>query len=174
MNVAEAHIDQRLQFLGDGRDRLEELIGLAYRHLKHIIDALALIMHGQRVLFVPLAPALVADHIHGRQEVHLYDLDSGSLAGLTAASGHVEREPTGLESANLSVRSVGEQIPDIVEHAGECRWVGSRRTPDRTLVDLYQFVDVLDTFDRIVGQRTHLCPVELVLENRHQSLVDEG
>ena len=80
-------------------------------------------MHGQRVLLVPLAPALIADHIHGRQKVHLDDLDSGPLAGLAASTSHVERKPAGLEPAYLCVRSVGEQVADVVEHTRERRRV---------------------------------------------------
>ena len=173
MNVTETYIDQRLQFLCDGRDWLEELVGLADRHLKHIVDVFAFVVHGQRVLLVPLAPAFVADHIHGRQEVHLNNLDSGSFAGLAAATGNVEREPAGLEPAHLGVRSVREQITDVIEHTRERRRIGSRRTSDRALVDLNQLVDVLHTFNRVVCQRTQLSPVELVFENRHQGLVDE-
>lgn len=129
-------------------------------------------MHGQGVLLVPLAPAFVADHVHGRQEVHLYDLDSGSLACLAAATGHIEGEPAGLESPHLGVRSVGEQVADVVEHARECGRIRSRRTSDRALVDLDELVDVLHALDRVVGKRAEFRPVELVLQNRHQGFVD--
>ena len=145
MNVTETYIDQRFQFLGDGRNRLEELIGLADRHLKHIVDALALVMHGQRVLLVPLAPALIADHIHGRQEVHLDDLDSGPLAGLAASTSHVEAEAARRVAARLRALGLREEVADFGEEAHVGRRVRARGASDRALVDLYQLVDVLDT-----------------------------
>ena len=51
--------------------------------------------------------------------------------------------------------------------------IGSRGTPDRALVYLDKLVDVPDPFDGVVRKRTQLGPVELVLQDRHQSLIDE-
>jgi hypothetical protein len=41
-DVAQAHVDERLQVPGDGRHRREELGGLLDRHVEHVGDRLAL------------------------------------------------------------------------------------------------------------------------------------
>ena len=90
MHIAETDIHESLELLGDFRDSAEELVGDADRHFQYIIDTLALILYSQGILLISPAAAFVADDIDGRQEIHLYDLDSGALAGLAAASRHVE------------------------------------------------------------------------------------
>ena len=90
MHIAETDIHKSLELLGDFRDSAEELVGDADRHFQHIVDTLALILYSQGILLISAAAAFIADDIDGRQEVHLDDLDSGTLAGLAAASRHVE------------------------------------------------------------------------------------
>ncbi len=55
-HVAEPDLDERLEVAVDAADRLEELRGLADRHLEHLGDGLALVVHGQGVAVVPRSP----------------------------------------------------------------------------------------------------------------------
>ena len=69
--VAQAHVLQQLQRVGDGRHRGEELDRLVDLHLQHVADALAAPADGQRLGVEALAVADVAGHLHVGQEAHL-------------------------------------------------------------------------------------------------------
>ena len=146
-DVAEADVDQRLQVPGDRRDRREEVDGLLDRHVEHLGDGLALVVHLERLAVVAGAVADLARHVDVRQEVHL-DLDRAVAgAGLAAAALDVEGEPALLVAAHLRLGGLGEQLADVVEDAGVGRRVGPRRAADRRLVDVDDLVDVLEAGD---------------------------
>ena len=141
-DVAEADVDQRLQVPRDRRDGGEELDGLLDRHVEHLGDGLALVVHLERLPVVAGAVADLARHVDVGQEVHL-DLDRAVAgAGLAAAALDVEGEPALLVAADLRLRGLGEQLADVVEDAGVGRRVGPRRAADRRLVDVDDLVDV--------------------------------
>ena len=143
LHIAQSHINQCLQLLSYRRDVFKECICLADRHFQHIVDALAFVFHGESVILVPASPAFRAHHIDRREEIHLYHLDSGSLALLASSAWHVEGEASGLEAADLRVRSRFKKVPYVVEDTCKCGRVASRCASDRALVDLYELVDVL-------------------------------
>ena len=174
MDVTQSDVHEGLQFPCDVWDGLEEFIGLAHRHLKDVVDVLALVAYGEGVFLVAPSPAFVADHVHRRQEIHFNNLESGAVAGLAASACHIEGEPAGLEAADLCVGCVLEKVADVVEDSCECRRIGPWGASDGTLVDFDQLVYVARTFDRVVGKGFQLRPVELVLQDRHQGLVDQG
>ena len=90
MDVAQSHVNQRFQLLGDFRYRLEEIVGFADGHLQHIIDALSLIFDGKGVVFVSFASAFITDNMYGRHEVHFNDLDSRTFAFFAPSSRYIE------------------------------------------------------------------------------------
>src|SRR5690606_24885785 len=133
-HVAQADVDQGPQVPVDGGDGGEELLRLLDRHVQHLGDGAALVVHLQRLAVVPGALALLARHVDVREEVHL-DLDrpvAGAVLAPTALD--VEGEPARPVPAHLRLGGVGEQLADVVEHAGVGGGVGPRGAPDRGLV----------------------------------------
>src|SRR5690606_37402356 len=115
-DVAQADLLERLEIAVNAADRLEELGGLADRHLEHVGDRLALVLHREGLAVVPRSPADLARHIDVGQEVHL-DLDRAVvLAVLAATALDVEAEAPWLVAARLRIRGLGEQRADLVEH----------------------------------------------------------
>ena len=174
MDISEAHVHHRLEFRGDLRDGLEELVGLLDGHFQHVVDVLALVADGEGVLLVAAAAALVAGHMDRREEVHLDDLDARALALLAASAGDVEGEAAGLETPHLGVLRILEQEADVVEHAGEGGRIRPRRAADGRLVDLDELVDVLHPLDSLVRQGFLLGAVELLLEDGHERFIHQG
>jgi hypothetical protein len=114
----------------------------------------------------------LARHVDVGQEVHL-DLDR-AVAGarLAAAALDVEREAARLVAAHLRLGRLGEQLADVVEHAGVGGRVGPRGAPDRRLVDVHHLVEVLEALDPLVPPGTSRA-VELVGEHGVEDVVDE-
>ena len=130
-------------------------------------------MYSQSVFFVAVSAACLAHHGNRRQEVHLHHLDTCSLALLAAASGHIERETPGLESAYFSVRRILKQTPYVVKYSGKGSRIGTRRASDGTLVNFNDLVNVLDALQTAVGEGLLLGMIELGLQDGHQRFVDQ-
>ena len=141
-DVAEAYIEQSLELRRYLRVGLEELIRLADRHLKYVVDILSFIANRQSVFLITLSGAFVADYRYRREEVHLYYLNSGALAGFASSAFYVEGEAARLEPADLGIRRLLEERTDIAEDAGKGRGIRPRAVADRGLVYLYYLVYV--------------------------------
>ena len=70
------------------------LEGLLNVHVEHVADAAALEPDVQGLAAEPLALADRARHPDIGQEVHLQSVRAVAVAGLAAAAGHVEAEPS--------------------------------------------------------------------------------
>ncbi len=146
-DITEADIDEGLEMAGDRRLVGEELEAIGDRHVQDVGDAHALEQDLERVPVVPSALAHFTRHVHVRQEVHL-DLDRAVAgAGLAAAAGHVEREPTGLITTDLGLVGLGEQLADVIEHTGVGGRVRARRSTDRRLIDVDHLVEVVEALE---------------------------
>ena len=140
-HVAEPHVDEGLEVAGDRRLVGEELDALLAAHGQHVGDVLVLEGDVEGVAVVAGALAHLARHVDVGQEVHL-DLDGAVAgAGLAAAARHVEREAAGQVAADLGLVGLGEQLADVVEHAGVGGGVRPGRAADRRLVDVDDLVD---------------------------------
>ena len=85
--------------------------------------------------------------------MHL-DLDQPiSLTGFAPAALDVKREPPRLISACLRFRQPREPIPDRREGPCICGRVGTRRAPDRTLVNIDHLVEMFEPIDRLTRTR---------------------
>ena len=146
---------------------------LLARQVEHVGDVLALERDVEGVAVVAGALAHLARHVHVGQEVHL-DLD-GAVAGarLAAAARHVEAEPAGQVAADLRLLGLGEQLADVVEHAGVGGRVRPGRAADRRLVDVDDLVEVLDALDPLVQAGRRLRLVDLLHQRPVEDVVDE-
>lgn len=100
------------------RVRLEELSGLADRHVEDVADGLAVVLHLECFAIIAFAVAFLAFHIDIRKEVHLDLQGAVTVTGFATAALDIEGEPSGTVAANLRLGSLGEQGADFVPYAG--------------------------------------------------------
>ena len=173
LDVAQAHIHQRLELARKRRHRLEEGQRVLDGHVEHFVDAATLVADLQRLAVVAAALAGVAGHVDIGQEVHL-DLDHAiAFAGLAAAALDVEAEASGLVAARARLRHLREQLADRREQAGVGRRVAARRATDRALVDVDDLVEMLETFDAVAGRVARAGVVEQARGIAEQRVVDQ-
>ena len=108
---------------------LKEGHGLLHCHVQHIINALVLIFHLQRLTVVPLALAHLAGYVYVRQEVHLNLDDSITAAGLTSAALHIKAEAAFLIALGLGISSGSKQVTDLIKDSCVGGRIGSGVRP---------------------------------------------
>src|SRR5687768_12225713 len=173
MDVAEPDVVEGLELLPHAGLVLEEGERVLHRHLEHVGDALAAEAYLERLAVVALSLAHLARHVDVGEEVHL-DLDEAvALARLTAPAFDVEGEAPGAVAADLRLGELGEQLADRREEPRVRRGVRARRAPDRTLVDVDDLVDVLESRDPVVQPRDDARPVEVARERLVKDVLDE-
>jgi hypothetical protein len=149
-DVAQARRRPASACAGDHRLVLEELERLLDGMSRTSAMFLPLNWTVEGVAVVAGALADLARHVHVGQEVHL-DLDGAvARAGLAAAALDVEAEAPGQVAADLGLGGLGEQLADVVEHAGVGGRVGARGAADGRLVDVDDLVEVLEAGDPLV------------------------
>ena len=150
VHVAEADIDQRLQLLAHlrhvGKHRQRVFDG----QVENVGDGVAVELHRQRLLVVAAPVAHLALHVDVGHEVHFDAALAVALAGLAAASGHVEAEAARLVAALARLGQHGEQIADGREDLRVGGRIGARRAADRRLIDADDLVDLLGAGERVV------------------------
>ena len=99
-DVAEPDIANDLKLACDARHILKKLHRLVDRHVEHLGDGLALVMHFERLAVVARALAYLARDVDVREELHLDLEDAVAAARLTAPALDVEAEPPRLVSAH--------------------------------------------------------------------------
>src|ERR1700683_42164 len=150
-HIREPHVGERMQLAGRCRHVLEEARRVFHRHLEHLVDVLATVTDLECFTVVALALAHIARHVHIREEVHLNLEDAIPLTGLAAAALDVETEASGVVTASARFRHCREQLAQRREESRVGRGIGTRRTPDGTLVDVDHAIDLpqsLDAFGR--------------------------
>ena len=116
--VTEANFRQGLQRPFHRGDVGEEFQGLGDRHVEHVSDRLAAILHLQRRLVEAFTMAggardgQIGQELHGDPQLPL------PLAFLATAAFHVEAEAIGLVAAQLGRARGGEDFADLVVDAG--------------------------------------------------------
>ena len=120
---------------------------------------------------MPLAD--LAGYEYVRQEVHFYLDDSVAFARLAAAALDVERESPRSVALRLRFVCLGEQVADIVEHAGVGRGIAPRGAPYRRLVYHYHLVEVFGAGHIGEPARAGACSVQLCNEVLVDYLVDK-
>ena len=164
---------QRLKLGFNAMDGGKELDRFLNRHLQHVIDILPFIGDLQRFLVVALAMAFLARYVDVRQKVHRNPLYAIALTRFAAAAADIEGEAPLVIAAQLRFRRLGEQIADIVEHAGVGDRVGTRSAADRILRDLNHLIDVFQAQDRFVLARLDARAAERMLHSFAQDFIDQ-
>ncbi len=174
LHVIQAHVVQRLQFVADLGDVLEQVQRLLDVHLQHLGDRAVLELDLQRLAVVAVAFAHRAGDPDVGQEIHFQPRRAVAFAGLATAASHVEAEPARLVAPPPRLGHLGEQVADVVEHLDVRAGIGPRRAADRRLVDRDQLVQMLQPFDRPVRAGMALASVQVPAQGLDQDVVDQG
>ena len=174
LDIAQPYLFQGFQMAEDGWMVLKEFHSLGHIHIQHIKDALALVFDFQGFPVVALSFADFAGHINIGEEMHLDLDDTVSAAGFAAPSFNVEAEATLFIAPQLRFRQLGEQVPDGGENAGVRSRIGSGGSTDGRLVDVDDFVDMLQALDGFVFPRFVLGPVKMLGQAFIEDLVDQA
>ncbi len=174
VNVAEADVDEGLKLGVYGGDVLEDGEGVLDGEVEDIGDRVAVELYGEGFLVVAAAVADVAEDIDVGEEVHLDATLAFTLAGLAAASLDVEGEAAGFVAALAGLGEHGKEIADGGEDTGVGGGIGARGPADGGLVDLDDFVDLVDADDSAVLAGLFAGAVEFFCEGAVEDVVDEG
>ena len=115
----------------------------------------------------------VAGDVDVGQEVHFHLDQSIALTGFTAPTAHVERKAPDLIAAGAGLRCSGEEFPDWSKKAGIGRWVGSGGASDRALIDIDNFVKLVQSSDTLVSCRWLTPPMKVARHGGIKRVVDE-
>ena len=132
-------------------------------------------LEADRECFLVVTPSVtnIAEHVHVGQEVHLDAPLTLALASLAPPTLHVEREAPRLVSALARFRQHGEQVSDRRKNSSVSRRIRPWRAPDRRLVDLNRFVDLVDAdyapmFAGVFARTVEIAGQRPVKNIRHQ------
>ena len=128
----------------------------------------------QRVPVEPKPPTGVAGHVHVREKVHLDLDDAVAVAGLAPSPLHIEAEPSRLVASHPCIRQHGKEVPDVVEDSRIGGRIGSRRSPDRALINADDLVDMVDPVNGLHVSDFPLGVVELLSQGRKEDFIDQA
>ena len=144
------------------RHVLEELYGLVDGHLQHVGNAFSLEAHFERFAVVAFAVARFAGHEHVGQKVHFDVFVAVALARFAASAAHVEAEAPRFVAPHFGLGQPHEERAYVAEHSRVGGGIGARCASQRTLVDGHHLVDVLHSFESVVGQGLGAGAVEVL------------
>ena len=130
---------------------LEEGLRFVHRHGQDIGDRFAAEFNFQRFAVVARALARVAGDEYVGQKMHFDFNQPVALAGFAAAAFDVEAEAAGLVAAGAAFGELGEPVADRREQVGVGGGIATRCAADRALVDIDDFIDLIEPIDAGVG-----------------------
>ena len=173
-DVPESHVVKRLDFVVNLRNVFEIFARFLDGHFKDVVDVFALIFHFKRFSVIPLSVAHVAGDVNIRQEVH-FDLYYAVAAAIFApAARNVERKSARRISPCLRVGSRGKQFPYRGENARVRRGIAARSATDRRLIDIDDFIKVIDAYDFVVLPFRKVAFVQFVINRGINNFVDKA
>lgn len=92
--------------------------------------------------------------------MHLDADQAVAAACLTPPALHVEREPPGTVATHPRLGQHREQVTDVREQARVCSGIRTRRSTDRRLVDIDDFIDLFDPGNLVGLTRRELSTVQ--------------
>ena len=147
LDITQPHVHEGLELAVHAGQVLEEGRPLGHRHVQHVGDGLAAVLHLEGLAVVARAVADLAGHVDVGQEVHFNLYLPVAFAGFAAPARDVEGEAPRSEPARAAVGQAREELAYVVPHAGVGGGVGTRRAADRGLVDVDDLVHGLQPRD---------------------------
>ena len=137
------------------------------------MDRTATIVGVEHLRLEPLPVTVLAGDENVGEKLHL-DLDHAlPLAGFAPASGDVEREVAGRQSASPGTLGLGEQLADGIEGLQVRDRVRPGRSADGRLIDQHDIGDVLETVELRKLTNAAVPPAFGALDRRVQHIVHE-
>ena len=121
---------------------------LLHRHLQHVVNVLALVLHVENLCLVARAVAVLAGQLHVGQELHLHRHRAVALAGVAAPARHVERKMPRREREPLGLGLRGKQLAHQIESLDVGDGIRARRATDRRLIHQHHVVQPLHAAQR--------------------------
>ena len=159
-DVAEANMGQCRQPVADFSYGFKLFERFVYREHQGVGNGHASIEHLKCLSVVAFAIAGFTGNEHVRQEVHLNTQNTITKAGLAATALDVKRKTSGFVTAGPCFWHARIKIAEHGEKPGVGRGVASRSSPDGSLIDADNFVDVLKTVHAIAVPDGAACPVK--------------
>ena len=153
LDVTESDFLQYLYFVQDYGLVNKELHCLVDGHVKDIGNALASEPHFKCLSVVAFASTLFAGNKDIGQKVHLDGTVTIASTAFTTPSLDIERETSWLIASDASLGKFNEEITDVHEYTSIGGRIGAGCPSQRTLIHIDDFVDMLQSFYRRVGQR---------------------
>ena len=119
-------------------------------------------MHFEGFAVIAFSLAGFARHVNIRQKVHLNLEGAVTRACFASTAFNVERKPSGGISAHFSLIRLGKELTNMVEHAGVCRRIRPRSTPNRRLVNMNNLIQMFQTVYLLVTSWNLFCTVEFI------------
>ena len=135
------------------------------RHLQHIGNGLAFVVHLQRFVIVAMPMAHFAGNVDIRQKVHLHLDRTVALACLAAAALHIEGKTPLIEAANFRLIGLRKHIADEIKHLRVGGRIGTRRAPNRRLINFNHFVELLIATNGAIRARTQVRLIQAIGEH---------
>src|SRR5580692_6893185 len=147
LHVAEPDVHEGLEFDLDRRNILQDFESFFDGQIEKIGNGKAFVAHGERFGVVALASANLAGDVHVGQEIHFDAALAVALAGFAASAFYVETEAAGAIAALARFWKHGVKLANGRENASVGGGIGARRAADGCLVNLHDFINVLDAGD---------------------------
>src|SRR5208337_4075439 len=173
LHVAETHFDHGGKLLLNLGNVFENLEGIAGRQIQNIVDAVPLVANSKRFRIVAAAATNFAGDIHVREKIHFDAAEAFSLAGFATPAFHVEAEAPGAVTALAGFREHGKELANGGEDAGVGGGIRARRAANGRLIDLDDFVDVLDSKKHTVRAGRLHGAIELLRQDAVENVVDQ-
>src|SRR5277367_1601395 len=173
LHVAEADVHQSLQLHLNRRNIFQNFESFFDGQIEQIGNGKAFVTHGESFSVVALAAANFARNVHIRQEIHFDAALAVALAGFAAPAFHIEAETAGTIAALARLRKHGIELANGRENAGVGGGIGARRAADGRLVNLHDFINVLDAGDGTMRAGLFHRAIEFRSERAVENIVDE-
>jgi hypothetical protein len=102
--------------------------------------------------------------------VHLHLDLPVSLTLLATPTANVEGESARQVAPHPSLGEAGEQVADLIEDLGVGGRIRARRTADRSLIDIDDFVEMLEASHRSMFTYSHVRAVKSPCQRRVQKM----
>src|SRR6266567_72375 len=172
--ITEPYIQHCVQFIRHARNISEKTCRLVHAQIEHVGNVLSFISDFERLAIVASAMTHFALDINVRQEVH-FDFDQpATLAVFAATAFDIEAETPRVIPTDARGRKLREQFPNWCERSAVSDWIGSRRAPNRTLINHNRFVDLVDPAQTTKRPRFFLRIVEMTEQCSAQNIVHQS
>ena len=171
--ISQSYVEEGLELTLNLRYSVKEGYSLLYRHFKHVVYALSLILNVKGIAVVSSAAADVTLHVNVGKEVHLNALYTVTLTRLTSSAAHVKGKSARIVALCLGVFGLGKKIAYICEESRIGCGVRARCSSNRALVNVDNLIEILESLDSVDLAGLGYRAIKLLCQSSIQNSVDE-